>query len=137
MRVLIAGAAGFIEADLCRRHVAGDHGDAVLDDLSGGRFRSNLDSIEADMSEARIPGLGALRSAAYGTETVSHLPARLSVSCPIVCLILRHDVNVNGIVNVPAWRRATRVRTSSSYRRHRSTARAANCPGTTTCDHNS
>lgn len=99
MRVLITGGAGFIGANLCQRLVDGGHDVAVIDNFSSG-FRSNLEGIEADVREADIRDLQALRSAARGVETVVHLAARPSVPRSIEDPRLSHDVNANGTVNV-------------------------------------
>ena len=101
MRVLVTGGAGFIGANLCRAlsEADGIDGVAAYDNLSSG-FAENLTGTEADLIEADLLDLDALRDAIRGCGAVVHLGARPSVPRSIEDPLASHHANVTGTLNV-------------------------------------
>lgn len=101
MKVVVTGGSGFIGANLCRALAATDAVDEVLayDNLSTG-FRSNLDGVAAQLLEADIADVDALRGAVEGAAAVVHLAARPSVPRSVKDPVASHAANATGTVNV-------------------------------------
>ncbi|MBA2609556.1 MAG: NAD-dependent epimerase/dehydratase family protein [Actinobacteria bacterium] len=101
MRVIVTGGAGFIGANLCRHLVRAAGIDEVVayDNLSTGA-RANLDGAGAELVEADLLDLDAMRAAAGGAGAIVHLAARPSVQKSIEDPVASHHANATGTLHV-------------------------------------
>ena len=101
MKVLVTGGAGFIGSHVADRLFAAGHEVRVLDNFSSGR-RENLSGAarEAEVVEADVRDLDAVRAATAGCDAVVHLAALVSVQASIADPLASLEINARGTLNV-------------------------------------
>ena len=103
MRVLVAGAAGFIGSNVCDRLIADGHAVFGVDDLSRGTL-SNIEdaarggSFDFERFDVTDPGFPAL-VARVAPESVCHLAAQIDVRVSVADPLLDARVNLLGTIN--------------------------------------
>lgn len=101
MKVLVTGGAGFLGSHTVDRLVALGHDIRVIDDLSTGRLTNLDESIsEIEFIEADIRDLSAASSACKGIDTIIHLAAVSSVEKTNNEVLMAHDLNMTGTLNI-------------------------------------
>jgi UDP-glucose 4-epimerase len=99
MNFLITGGTGFIGLALTNYLLAQGHAVRVLDDLSAGDQRAQLDPrAEFMRGDARNKHL--LWSLLHGVDCVVHLAARVSVSESVLYPVEYNEVNVGGTISL-------------------------------------
>lgn len=101
MKVVVTGGAGFIGSNLCRHLV--EHESIIdvvaFDNLSSGR-RSNLDGVDAALTEGDITNPDDLDKAFEGATAIVHLAALGSVPRSIEFPLATHHNNATGTLQV-------------------------------------
>jgi nucleoside-diphosphate-sugar epimerase len=105
---LVTGGAGFIGSTIAERLLAEGHQVRILDDLSTGsreRIPAGAQLVEAD-----IRNLDAIRPAFEGIDGVFHCAALARVPLSIEQPALTHAVNIDGTLNVLLAARDAKVK---------------------------
>jgi nucleoside-diphosphate-sugar epimerase len=105
---LVTGGAGFIGSTLAKRLLADGHQVRILDDLSTGR--RELIPAEAQLIEADIRNLDAIRLAFEGIDGVFHCAALARVPFSIEYPALTNAINIDGTLNVLLAARDAKVK---------------------------
>ncbi len=108
MRALVTGGAGFIGSHVVDALIARGDTVRVLDDLSTG-LRTNVHA-DAELLEASVADLAAVRAGVQGCEVVFHLGALGSVTRSVTDPQASNAVNVDGTLNVLTAARDAGVR---------------------------
>lgn len=108
MRVLVTGGAGFIGSNLVDGLIAENYDVRVLDNFASGQH-ANLNPA-ANLVEADIRDLAAIRPAFDGIDIVFHTAAMPRVMLSIERPVETHMVNVVGTLNVLIAARDAMVR---------------------------